>query len=273
MKNKKNDYEISTIILLILGIVILVILILGFTLGWNNIAPWLDKQEFKITQEVCYNETIYLHKQCFYDEKSLYIDVIKCQAELEYSVIEAKKEACEQQEVDEIEVKDITYGIKELQKEIFLENNVSFLVILKTNEDRQYIDIVKNKYLYAEMYCLERDNDTVTMNVYDGEPNFENCNFEEFNITSYDEIVNIDKISKEELDISWLETNCECLDKPYGLSSCKWDIPNDCLSPSDTPEISVIDTSRQECLDCGQEYIFPDDCTEYKCGDYIVEII
>jgi hypothetical protein len=42
MINKKaQGMSISTIILLILGLVILVILILGFTIGWNKILPWI----------------------------------------------------------------------------------------------------------------------------------------------------------------------------------------------------------------------------------------
>ena len=42
MINKKaQGMSISTIILLILGLVILVVLILGFTVGWKNIIPWL----------------------------------------------------------------------------------------------------------------------------------------------------------------------------------------------------------------------------------------
>lgn len=41
-KNKKGQgMSISTIILLILGLVILVILILGFVIGWDKIAPWI----------------------------------------------------------------------------------------------------------------------------------------------------------------------------------------------------------------------------------------
>jgi hypothetical protein len=42
MFNKKGQgLQISTVILFILGVVILVILILGFTMGWQKIAPWL----------------------------------------------------------------------------------------------------------------------------------------------------------------------------------------------------------------------------------------
>ncbi len=53
MKNKKTDdkflrnkkaqeLSVTTIILIVLGLVILVILILGFTAGWNNIKEWIS---------------------------------------------------------------------------------------------------------------------------------------------------------------------------------------------------------------------------------------
>lgn len=42
MENKKaQGLSTNTIILIILGIVVLVVLILGFTVGWQNIAQWI----------------------------------------------------------------------------------------------------------------------------------------------------------------------------------------------------------------------------------------
>jgi hypothetical protein len=41
MNKKAQGMSISTIILLILGLVILVVLILGFVLGWDKILPWI----------------------------------------------------------------------------------------------------------------------------------------------------------------------------------------------------------------------------------------
>jgi hypothetical protein len=42
-KNRKGqDISISTIILVVLGVAVLVLLIIGFTQGWGNIAPWLS---------------------------------------------------------------------------------------------------------------------------------------------------------------------------------------------------------------------------------------
>lgn len=46
--------SITTIILLILGLVILVILILGFTIGWGKIAPWIgNKNNLETLKNSC----------------------------------------------------------------------------------------------------------------------------------------------------------------------------------------------------------------------------
>ena len=42
MENKKaQGMSTTTIVLLVLGLIILVVLILGFTMGWQKFAPWL----------------------------------------------------------------------------------------------------------------------------------------------------------------------------------------------------------------------------------------
>ena len=42
MKNRRGaELSTNTIILLIIGVIILVVLVLGFILGWDTIAPWL----------------------------------------------------------------------------------------------------------------------------------------------------------------------------------------------------------------------------------------
>ena len=44
MQNKRGQgMSTNAIILIILGIVVLVVLILGFTMGWDKIAPWLSR--------------------------------------------------------------------------------------------------------------------------------------------------------------------------------------------------------------------------------------
>jgi len=43
----------STIILLILGIVILVVLILGFTMGWSRLTPWVSTNNIDAIKASC----------------------------------------------------------------------------------------------------------------------------------------------------------------------------------------------------------------------------
>ena len=43
----------NAIILIILGLVVLVILILGFTKGWGNIAPWLSTNNVDTIVNTC----------------------------------------------------------------------------------------------------------------------------------------------------------------------------------------------------------------------------
>lgn len=45
--------SISTIILLILGLVILVVLILGFTIGWSKMLPWIGGNNLDSIQNSC----------------------------------------------------------------------------------------------------------------------------------------------------------------------------------------------------------------------------
>jgi len=54
MQNKRGQ-ELSTtaIILIILGVLVLVILIVGFALGWNRIAPWLSRDNVNQVVDSC----------------------------------------------------------------------------------------------------------------------------------------------------------------------------------------------------------------------------
>ena len=42
MNKRGQGLSISTIILIILGLIVLVILVLGFILGWDKIVPWVN---------------------------------------------------------------------------------------------------------------------------------------------------------------------------------------------------------------------------------------
>jgi hypothetical protein len=44
MEKKGQGLSTNAIILIVLGVVVLVILIAGFTIGWSNIAPWLSSE-------------------------------------------------------------------------------------------------------------------------------------------------------------------------------------------------------------------------------------
>lgn len=54
MINKKaQGMSTSTIILLVIGLVILVVLILGFSMGWQKFAPWLSKNNVDGVKNAC----------------------------------------------------------------------------------------------------------------------------------------------------------------------------------------------------------------------------
>ncbi len=45
MQNKRGQgLSTNAIILIVLGVVILVVMIVGFTMGWSNIAPWISNE-------------------------------------------------------------------------------------------------------------------------------------------------------------------------------------------------------------------------------------
>ena len=54
MLNKRGQgMSTNTIILLILGIVILVVLVLGFAIGWDKMVPWLSKDNVSTIVNQC----------------------------------------------------------------------------------------------------------------------------------------------------------------------------------------------------------------------------
>lgn len=50
---KAQGLQLNTLILIILGIVILVFLIIGFTMGWNKILPWLPTNNVQEVKTNC----------------------------------------------------------------------------------------------------------------------------------------------------------------------------------------------------------------------------
>lgn len=54
MKNKRGQgLSTETIILIILAIAVLVVLIVGFTLGWSKIAPWISSNNVDNIKTAC----------------------------------------------------------------------------------------------------------------------------------------------------------------------------------------------------------------------------
>ncbi len=53
MNKRGQGLSTNTIILLILGIVILVVLVLGFTIGWDKLAPWISKDNVQTIVTQC----------------------------------------------------------------------------------------------------------------------------------------------------------------------------------------------------------------------------
>ncbi len=54
MQNKKGQgLSTNAIILIVLGVVVLIVLIVGFTVGWKNIAPWLSSDNVDTIVNQC----------------------------------------------------------------------------------------------------------------------------------------------------------------------------------------------------------------------------
>jgi hypothetical protein len=54
MKNKRGQgLSTNAIILIILGVVVLVVLIIGFTVGWDKIAPWISSNNVDTIAQQC----------------------------------------------------------------------------------------------------------------------------------------------------------------------------------------------------------------------------
>ena len=53
MDKRGQGLSTNAIILIVLGVVVLVILILGFTMGWERIAPWMSKDNVDTIVNQC----------------------------------------------------------------------------------------------------------------------------------------------------------------------------------------------------------------------------
>jgi len=53
MEKRGQGLSTNAIILIILGVVVLVILIMGFTMGWDRIAPWISSNNVDTIVQQC----------------------------------------------------------------------------------------------------------------------------------------------------------------------------------------------------------------------------
>ncbi len=53
MNKRGQELSTSTIILIILGVIVLVVLVLGFTIGWNKVLPFTSQNNVNIIQTQC----------------------------------------------------------------------------------------------------------------------------------------------------------------------------------------------------------------------------
>ena len=54
MLNKRGQgLQVSTIILMVLGVLVLILLALGFTIGWQKIVPWLSTNNVDTVVNQC----------------------------------------------------------------------------------------------------------------------------------------------------------------------------------------------------------------------------
>ena len=54
MKNKRGQgMSTQTIILLVLGVIVLAVLVIGFIVGWSNIAPWIPSSNVDSISKAC----------------------------------------------------------------------------------------------------------------------------------------------------------------------------------------------------------------------------
>jgi len=187
MKKKKEIISTNTIVLIILGIIGigLVVLILGFTMGWEKIAPWLPQNEFIITKEECRNETDF----SFNPEIHYKIDTI----EYYYRNI-----GCDY--------------IKELNLSITPTLCVEYENLIK--ELRDFIPPSKNE---TKEICEQ-----VEVDYFLGEAN--GCTGECYDKENSKCICLNDfhtKYYKKDLTIEWLDENCECVGNPECLKNNK----------------------------------------------------
>lgn len=288
------------------------IIFVGFLVAGTAILIHGDaKPQFNITRTVCHNETIInnsligqniLHEEAYiyytfrpresinpkyfidgrnilgFDSKTMEIDYI------DY-ISSTTKYINSEGEIREYHGFENQYGEQiELGNGLNLEEiyNPSDFTIVANIKVR--VGLINNTYTlsnYTKEVCEQKDVDELTVFSYatnqkgcDNNLVEDVCPKEALVLGNWSKTCCFRNINKENLTKQWLKMYGQCLDKPYGVSTCTKEIPIDCYIKRDTnqgPEIlDSINSSRPECLDCGQTYIYPEDCTKWKIGDYEV---
>ena len=123
MENKRGQgLSTNAIILIILGIFILVILIVGFTMGWDTIAPWLSKENVDDVVTSCALACNTLSEYDFCSQKRVLIDEekneyrdITCHALSAGVITEVSKYKVEK--CDALDCAAIDFEIKEITEQ------------------------------------------------------------------------------------------------------------------------------------------------------------
>lgn len=247
-----NKKGLSTIIALL---IMILLTLMAVAIIWIVIDNLISSEfpQYKITKEVCENQEILIPDNLTligYTEEPFVsefeVNISNPDFKVKYKFI---GQVCETQEVDEIEIEEGYYCVNISENEITL-----YEIRYLPTYDEQMHDIYKTGKEMCEgsnLYWIKFPA----------------------NINGVNVVINGDIISKKDLTKEWLKENCGCLDKPYGMSVCKWNVPDDCIIDRSITGLYTVNSSRPECLDCGQDYVFPEDCTLFKCGEYTVEVL
>ena len=138
---KKKTMSTNGWILIICGLTALVVLTIGFSFGWDFFLP---KEEFKITEEECRNESIQMN-QVYCPE----INFLTTDSEIDFlnkmfevcniTEMVSKNKICEQVEVDEIKVIESCDIGKE--QSLCLTSLIGEATISKQDLTKEWLDI------------------------------------------------------------------------------------------------------------------------------------
>ena len=279
-KNKKaQGLSTNAIILIVLGVIVLAVLVIGFTMGWDFIASRLsDEQHYKITKRECRNESEIIGKKLVSEQ------TIECEKIIFlYNTCSADSfKDCYNEQWNETYPCDAKECIYESYGEIpeFCESGAICCYTYKTEvreEKYSYLSKIYENIIKEEEICEQVEVEEIEIYDFKDVHNFtedisdreHKCTFNEK--TEYyvcESYFGLKRISKQELTTDWLDENCECAiskeDRLTGWGGAY------CLNV----QACDYDTNCSGCYgqsidDCRCIY---SKCENYKCGDYFVEV-